>query len=107
MRIKFTSKYQTVIVTVALPDNSRFAYISLSGRHCSFTNVEFAKTEQFIGPTYITRIAEEVSYIRGPEGDIPNVQVDGWRTASSKAVAVKDGMRISFHAKSLPSARLI
>ncbi|MBR6296437.1 MAG: HD-GYP domain-containing protein [Treponema sp.] len=107
VRIKFTSKYQTVIVTVALPDNSRFAYISLSGKHCSFTNVEFAKTEQFIGPTYIARIAEEVSYIRGPEGDIPNVQVDGWRTASSKAVAVKDGMRISFHAKSLPSARLI
>lgn len=107
VRIKLTSKYQTVIVTVALPDNSRFTYVSLSGRHCSFSDVEFMKTKQFIGPGYITRIAEEVSYITGPEGDVPNVQIDGWRTASSKAVAVKDGMRISFHAKSLPSARLI
>ena len=48
----------------------------------------------------IPRIAEEISYINEPAGDIPNVQIDGWRTASSEPILVKDGMEITFHSKS-------
>lgn len=55
----------------------------------------------------IPRIAEEISYIDVPAGDIPNVQVDGYRTASSNGIPVEDGMSITFHAMSLPTARLV
>ncbi|MBR4554680.1 MAG: hypothetical protein IKO27_03705 [Ruminococcus sp.] len=55
----------------------------------------------------IKRIAEEISYIDAPAGDIPNVQIDGYRTASSEGIPITDGMKISFHAKSLPTARLV
>ena len=56
----------------------------------------------------IPRIAEEVSYIRNcPQGDVPNVQIDGWRTQSTKGVPITDGMKITFHTQSLPTARLV
>ena len=55
----------------------------------------------------IKRIAKEISYINVPAGDIPNVQVDGYRTASSKGIEISDGMKLTFHAKSLPTARLV
>ncbi len=107
IQIKISCAYQTAVVTVALQDSIRFAYMSLTGAHCVFSNVEFDKTEESIGAGYISRIADEVSYIDGPEGDIPNVQIDGWKTSASQAVPVVDGMTISFHSKSLPTARLI
>ncbi|MBR6080612.1 MAG: HD-GYP domain-containing protein [Treponema sp.] len=107
VQIRISCAYQTATVTVALRDSSRFTYMSLTGAHCVFSNVEFIKTEDGIGPGYITRIADEVSYIDGPAGDIPNVQVNGWKTSASQAVPIVDGMTISFHSKSLPTARLI
>ncbi|MCR5612329.1 HD-GYP domain-containing protein [Treponema sp.] len=105
--IKINCKYQTAIVTIALPDNSRFAYICLTGAHCIFSNLNIIHTDESIDENYIPRIAPEVSYIEGPEGDIPNIQVDGWRTTFSEAIPVDDGMEISFHTKSFPTARLI
>lgn len=107
IQIKLICAYQISTITVALADNSRFSYLSLTGQHCNYSNVEFIQTKEAINGDYIHRIAEEVSYIDGPEGDIPSVQIDGWRSAASQAVPVKDGMTISFHAKSLPNARLI
>jgi hypothetical protein len=57
---------------------------------------------------YIPRIAEEISYIRGcPEGDIPNIQVDGWRSAATQGIPVTGDMELRFHTRSLPTARLI
>ena len=56
---------------------------------------------------FIPRIAEKVSYIDVPEGDIPNVQSDRYRSASSKGIPVRDGMTIRFHSMSLPTARLV
>ena len=105
--VKLRCKYQTATITVALVDNSRFAYLSLTGAHCCFSNVEFTKETEAVGKDYIPRIAEEVSYIDGPEGDIPNIQIDGWRTSATQGILVTDGMTISFHSKSLPLARLI
>jgi hypothetical protein len=40
-------------------------------------------------------------------GDIPNIQINGYRYASSEGIPVTDGLKISFHAMSLPTARLI
>ena len=48
-----------------------------------------------------------ISYINVPQGDIPNVQIDGWRKAATGGIPVHDGMKITFHTMSLPTARLI
>lgn len=51
---------------------------------------------------------QKISYIKGcPEGNIPNIEVDGWRTAATDGIPIKDGINISFHATSLPTARMI
>jgi hypothetical protein len=94
-------------VTVALPDSSRFAYIALTGKNCYIGDVHIEKAEGPVPDNYIPRIAEEISFIDGPEGDIPNVQVDGVRTAASEGVPVEDQLIFTFHAMSLPTARLI
>ena len=41
------------------------------------------------------------------EGDIPNIQINGYRAESTKGVPVRDGMKIVFHTMSFPTARLV
>lgn len=107
MLLKIQSALQTITYTIAFPDSSRYAYISLTGEYCFISGVEITKEEKMIEPSYIPRIAEEISYIDVPAGDIPNVQVDGYRTDSSEGIPFDDEMEISFHSKSLPTARLV
>ena len=107
MLVKITNKFQTVQIIIALNDTTRFAYLSLTGELCLITNVEIKKLDTPVEENYIPRIAEEISYINVPAGDIPNVQIDGWRSAASEGIAVKDRMTITFHSMSLPTARLI
>ncbi|MCR5250967.1 MAG: HD-GYP domain-containing protein [Lachnospiraceae bacterium] len=92
---------------IALPDCTRYAYIGLSGENCYIDDVSIEKTDIPVAEEEIPRIAERISYINGRVGDIPNLQVDGLRTASSKGIAVRDGLTIRFHTMSLPTARLI
>lgn len=94
-------------VTVALPDSSRFAYIALTGKNCYISDIHIDKESDPVPDDYIPRIAEKISYADGPEGDIPNLQIDGIRSASTPGVPVTDGLSLSFHTKSLPTARLI
>lgn len=94
-------------IICALPDSSRFAYIGLTGKYCHITHVRMEKAEEEIAADYIPRIAEEISYINVPAGDIPNIQIDGYRTCASEGIPVIDGMSISFHTCSLPTARLV
>ena len=94
-------------VTVALPDSSRFAYIALTGKHCYIGDVHIETAEKPVPDSYIPRIAEEISYIDEPEGDIPNVQIDSVRSAASEGVTVEDDLLLTFHTMSLPTARLI
>ncbi len=94
-------------ITVALPDSSRFAYISLTGEQCNIGNVRLVREDDPVPGDYIPRIAEEISYIDVPAGDIPNVQVDGYRTDSSEGIEIEEDLRISFHSMSLPTARLV
>ena len=98
---------RTVEVTVALPDSARYAYIGLTGENCSLSDVSVFREETPVPADYIPRIAEEISYIDGPEGDVPNVQIDGYRTDATAGIPVSDGMVITFHTMSLPTARLI
>lgn len=105
--MRISNKYRYHKIIIALPDSTRFCYISLTGEHCYIDEIDVTKTGEEIGSGYIPRIAEEICYIDVPAGDIPNVQVDGWRSDSSKGIEITDGMRIKFHSMSLPTARLI
>ncbi|MBO4901406.1 MAG: HD domain-containing protein [Lachnospiraceae bacterium] len=94
-------------VTVALPDSSRYAYIALTGTRCRISDVSIRKESEPVPDTFITRIAEEISYIDGNVGDIPNLQVDGQRTAATDGIRLLDHLVIGFHTMSLPTARLV
>ncbi|MBR4573475.1 MAG: HD-GYP domain-containing protein [Lachnospiraceae bacterium] len=105
--IRIISSDRACEVIVALPDNSRYAYVGLTGEHCQFSHVKVRKAEDEISDDFIPRIAEEISYINVPAGDIPNIQVDDYRTYASLGVEVVDGMKLTFHTMSLPTARLV
>ena len=93
---------------VALPDGSRFAYTALEGEGCEMSPIRVVVEEEAVPEDYIPRIAEEISYIRNcPQGDVPNVQIDSWRSESTEGIPITDGMRLTFHTKSLPTARLV
>ncbi|MCR5331034.1 MAG: HD-GYP domain-containing protein [Lachnospiraceae bacterium] len=94
-------------IIIALPDNTRFMYIGFTGDHCCFRDFDIVKSEVESPEGYIPRIAEEISFIKGPSGDIPNVQIDGYRTAHSEGIPVRDGLKFTFHSKCLPTARLV
>ncbi len=105
--ITITNIYRIVRVTLALPDSSRYAYAALTGKNCVIKDVKIDRAQEKIAADYIPRIADEISYIDGPTGDIPNVQIDGWCSESSKPIELKEKLKLSFHTKSLPTARLI
>ena len=94
-------------ITIALPDSARFAYIALTGEKCHITDVSIAKSEESVPDDYIERIAPFISYIDGPEGDVPNVQIDGYRMDTTQGIPVTNGLTVTFHSMSLPTARLI
>ncbi len=105
--VRLIGQSQCAEITVALPDNTRFLFLALSGTNCHYQNIHTYKSDAESPEDYIPRIAEEISYINGPVGDVPNVQVDGYRTAHSEGFKIMDGLKISFHAKCLPTARLV
>lgn len=107
LQIKIDNGEKTVRMIIALPDSARYTYIGLTGRNCHIFEVDITQSEQQVSGDYIPRIAEEVSYIKGPEGDVPNVQIDGYRTDYTLGIPVRDGMKIVYHTMSLPTARLI
>ena len=105
--LRLSNRFRFHEIIIALPDSTRFCYLSLTGKNCTIEGVEVSKTGEIIGDGSIPRIAEEISYIDSPAGDIPNVQIDGWRSASSEGFEITDGMCVSFHTMSLPTARLV
>ncbi len=105
--IKIISDESVIELIAALPDSARWAYIGLTGEHCQITNVSITRDEQDVPDNYIPRIAEEISYIDVPEGDVPNIQTDGYRLATTDGFLLKDKLTITFHTMSLPTARLV
>lgn len=105
--ITIDSEKETFEIIVALPDSARWAYIGLTGEHCHLHNVSIDRDDQSVPDDYIPRIAEEVSYIDGPAGDLPNIQSDGYRSATTDGIHVKDKVTVTFHTMSLPTARLV
>jgi HD-GYP domain-containing protein (c-di-GMP phosphodiesterase class II) len=105
--VNILSRKRKIEITTALPDSTRYAYLVLTGEHCRLSSVSVVKTEEQVSNDYIKRIAEEVSFINVPAGDIPNLQVDGFRSAATDGIRIPEKMVISFHTMSLPTARLV
>ncbi len=107
LKFVISCQYFTIDIIMALPDSCRFAYIGLTGENCDITGVTIDRDDVPVGDDHIERIAPEISFIDGPAGDIPNVQVNGWKAESSMPIPVKDEMKVTFHSMSLPTARLV
>lgn len=105
--VRIISAEETLEYIIALPDSCRFMYIGLTGENCRISGVRIDKAEETSPADAIPRIAEKVSFIDGPAGDIPNIEVNGYRTTSTDGIPITDGMEITFHAFSLPTARLV
>lgn len=94
-------------VLIALPDETRFVYLGLTGAHCTISDVNISKSKDRVAEDYLPRIAEEINYIDGPEGDIPSIQCIGHRTTHSYGIPITDGLKVRFHTKSFDTAKLI
>lgn len=106
--IRVMNGEQTLETILALPDNTRFAYLALTGENCRIRDIRITEDEESVGVDYIPRIAEKISYIDGcPEGDLPNLQIEGWRKEATEGIPLTSDMTISFHTQSLPMARLV
>ena len=105
--VRITDVERVLEVILALPDNTRFMYLAITGEHCNVYNI-LVEMDEVTSDEAIPRIAEEISFIKSqPEGDVPNIEVDGWRSDATEGIPVTGGMKLSFHAMSLPTARMI
>ena len=107
IRVRLRHAGKLVEVIAALQDNSRYAYVGLTGENCHIMDIDIANKGPAAEDDGIERIAPEVSYIDRLESDVPNVQVDGYRSASTDGIPVTDGLTIEFHTMSLPAANLV
>lgn len=107
LRIRMKNGLQEFEYIIAIMDGVHFAYCAVAGQNCNVIVSPIKEEKQPLQENDIPRIAPEVSFAVGPEGDIPNLQVDAWRCVYTKPVPVKSDMEITFHTMSLPTARLI
>ncbi len=107
MRVTISGEGKSADIVIALPDSSRYVYLAVTGENCDIVIESVEKDEAPIGESDIPRIAPKISYLDGPEGDLPNLQIDGWRTAATRGIPIEDDMLIRFHTKSLPTSRLV
>lgn len=107
MMVKIIGEDKMAEYVIALPDSTRFSYISFSGAYYHLSVTSIKRADEPISENYIPRIAELVTYIDGEEGNVPNVQVDNYRTDATEGIPLNGSMELDFHTKSLPTARLI
>lgn len=106
--VRVSSEKKTFDVVLALPDTSRYAFISITGEHCEIHNIMVDSVDEKAPSDVIPRIAEEISYTRDcKEGDLPNLEIDGPRRATTAGIPISKELTISFHAMSYPTARLV
>lgn len=105
--VRITTEDRTDEMTFALYDASRYVYFALTGEFCTLDILDVKTSSDKVADDYITRIAERITYIDGPTGDIPNIQIDGWITNHSEIVELNGDTNICFHTMSLPSSRRV
>ena len=94
-------------VIVALPDSSANIYVSLTGENAHIYGIQVDPTGVVLKDGDITRIADEIIYTDRMVGDVPNIQVDGYISASTEGRSITNGMEIVFHTMTLPGANLV
>ncbi len=94
-------------VIVALPDASKGACIGITGEMCHIRNITVTPTGETVKAGDIPRIVDPLNFIDHLEADIPNVQVDRTRSASTPGIEIGDRMTLEFHTTSLPGANLV
>ena len=97
----------TVTAIVALPDKTKAAYIGITGENCYITGIKVEKTDEYTKTGDIPRIEDELDYTGRLVSDIPNIQIDRSRSASTEGITIKENLRLRFHSMTLPSATLI
>lgn len=107
VRIRLEHAGKCVETTVVLPDSTRSSYIGLTGENCRISGIEIEKNDRHYGEGDIPRLADKVSFINRLESDIPNVQVDRFRSAYSEGIALDGEMKVIFHSMSLPTSHLV
>lgn len=105
--IKMQSEEVVFDAILALQDLSKSAYIGITGENCRITEIEIAKSRRQVKEDEIPRIAEKLSFIDRLESDIPNVQINGTRSAYSEGIKIDDKVSVTFYAKVLPEANLV
>ncbi len=108
LQVSISDEDRTIRAVIALPSIARMAYIAIGGEKCYIHNIFVEKSETKTDPGAIPRIAEEISYIKDcPEGDVPNIQIDNWCDKATEGIRIENGLTLTFHTMSLPTARLI
>ena len=108
MLVRISDNHRVFESIIALPDSSRYVYLAITGERCSIRDITYMQDDIPITGDYIPRIADEISFVKNlPQGDIPNVQIDRWRSAATRGIEVTGDLKIRFHAMSLPTSRLI
>lgn len=105
VKLVLKSAFKMVEAIIALPDQSKAFYISLSGENCDITDIELKTLEQRIKESDIRRIADVINYVDRIESDLPNVQINRNRSAYTEGLLLNKNMRLLFHDMALPSAQ--
>ena len=88
-------------------ENSKYAYVGITGEYCEINNISVEKTDEKFTEKDFIRIASAANFINRLEGDLPNIQIDRFRSASTEGVLIHDGLNVEFHTMSLPSANFV
>ena len=107
LRIIIDTVENRIDTIIALPDSARASLIGIAGENCKIDMIDVQTSEEKIPEGKIPRIAEEINIINLLDGDIPNIQCDGRRTAITEGIRIDDSMRVEFHTRTLPSANLV
>ena len=106
--VRVMSEKKSFDVILALPDTSRYAFISITGEHCEIHGITVDTDKNEVLESDIPRIDEEISYTKGClAGDVPNIESDGPRWATTAGIPITKDMTITFHTMSYPTARLV
>ena len=107
VKIRMETEESVSELTVALPDSTKSVYIGLTGEHCRIRDIEVSKTGEEITDKDIKRLVKEYNFIDKMESDLPNIQVDRYRSATTSPIKLTNEVKFVFHTESLPSANLI
>ncbi len=107
LRLIMKSKNYSKEVIVALYENTKLAYIGITGENCRIYNIRASSTGQTMKQGDIPRITEPVSFIDHLESDVKNLQVDGTCSAYTRGIEIQSRVKLSFYTMTLPGGELV